>query len=63
MFGANRIPPCPPIPTAFDMCVSVEEQLFYISHQIADLTQRLEDAGVIPPKEEETRRKKYFEEK
>lgn len=54
MFGANRIPPCPPIPTAFDMCVSVEEQLFYISHQIADLTQRLEDAGVIPTKEEET---------
>lgn len=54
MFGPNRIPPGPPIPTAFDMCVSVEEQLFYISHQISDLTQRLEDAGVIPPKDEET---------
>lgn len=54
MFGANRIPPGPPIPTAFDLCVSVEEQLCYISWQIADLTQRLEDAGVIQPKNEET---------
>lgn len=54
MFGANRIPPGPPIPTAFDLCVSVEEQLCFISWQIADLTQRLEDAGVIPPKNEET---------
>lgn len=54
MFGANRIPPGPPIPTAFDLCVSVEEQLCYITWQIADLTQRLEDAGVIPPKNEET---------
>lgn len=54
MFGANRIPPGPPIPTAFDLCVSVEEQLCYISWQIADLTQRMEDAGVIPPKNEET---------
>lgn len=54
MFGANRIPPYPPIPTAFDLCVSVEEQLCYISWQISDLTQRLEDAGVIPPKNEET---------
>lgn len=48
----GKIPPGPPIPTAFDMCVSVEEQLFYISHQISELTERLEDAGVIPKKEE-----------
>lgn len=48
----KNMPPTAPIPTAFNSCISVEEQLCWIAQFLITLRQDMEDAGVIQKKEE-----------
>lgn len=43
-----KIPPGPPIPTAFDMCVSVEEQILWLHEKVKDLENRIEKLEKAP---------------
>lgn len=48
----KNMPPTGPIPTAFNSCISIEEQLCWIAQFLIKLRQDMEDAGVIQKKEE-----------
>lgn len=48
----ERLPlPGPPIPTAFELCISVEEQLWFLYEYVKKLRDDLEEAGLLPKEE------------
>lgn len=55
MYGRFRrhIPlPTPPIPTAFDCCISVEEQVMWLKKELEDMRNELTEKGYLDPVEE-----------
>lgn len=51
VFRHRLPPPGPPIPTAFNTCISVEEQIYFLWDYVRKLREDLETAGVIPKEE------------
>lgn len=58
MRGTHNLPfhrgvnlPAPPIPTAFNTCISVEEQVLWLRRELEDMRNELTEKGYLDPVE------------
>lgn len=49
----KMLPPYPPIPTAFNLCMSVEEQIWWLKKELDSMRNELTEKGYLDPIESE----------
>ena len=48
-FGPKLLPPYPPIPTAFNLCMSTEEQIWWLKKELDNMRTELTEKGYLDP--------------